>query len=106
MIKPFVPKDNLELPDSYKIKVIYVSGKTDEIEVASHNIRDKVIIPVDQNTNRYEASGCPFLEYVTKDDFWGWIPLSSIQRLEFDKNFSKIIAEVQKQNNKKQTDGK
>jgi len=26
------------------------------------------------------------------EDIWGWIPLSAIQRLEFDKRFSKMMA--------------
>lgn len=88
----FIPKDDQRLPDSYKVKVFYVSGKVDELELANHWIRDKVIVPVDQSVSKYEVAACPFLEYLTKEDLWGWIPISSIQRLEFDKDFSKIVA--------------
>lgn len=96
MAKAFIPKDNQNLPDSYTIEVLYVTGKTDKIEVAHHSLLDKTIIPIDSKVSRYEPSASPFLEYVTKDDIWGWIPISSILRLEFDKNFSKIMAERQK----------
>ena len=91
-VVPFFNKDNPELPDNYSMKILYVNGKTEELELASHIIRDKVTVPIDEVLNKYEVASCPFIEYVTKDDIWGWIPLSSIQRLEFDKNFSKIIA--------------
>jgi len=87
----WVPKEDQELPDNYKITVYYVNGKKEELEFASHTIIDKVIIPIDENINKYEPASCAYLEYVTKDDLWGWIPMSSIQRLEFDKNFSKIV---------------
>lgn len=100
-ITSFIPKDDQELPDSYNITVYYINGKKEELELASHIIIDKVIIPVDENINKYEPASCAYLEYVTKDDIWGWVPLSSIQRLEFDKNFSKIIGIREKQKQQK-----
>lgn len=89
---PFIPKLFQDMPDNYGIKVFYVSGKEENFEIAEHNLNK------DTGT----------LEFVTKDDLWNWIPISSIQRLEFDKRFSKIIdykekqAQKQKENQDKQ----
>lgn len=70
----FVPKDNQELPDAYGIKIFYIDGKSEDFEVASHNLGDKVF------------------EFVSKDDIWSWVQISNIKRIEFDKRFSKIVA--------------
>ncbi|HOX21866.1 MAG TPA: hypothetical protein PLL10_00250 [Elusimicrobiales bacterium] len=72
---PFVPKDDYELPDSYGIKVSYVSGGSEEFELASHAFNKDTGL----------------LEFWTKEDKCCWIPLSSVKRLEFDKRFSKIM---------------
>jgi len=98
MIKPFIPKDHPDLPDSYKVTIIFLNGQKMEKELAGHRIADTVFIPSGQTDKNGKpigqlvASHVPFLEYQTKDDFWGWIPMSSIQDLQFDKNFSKIMA--------------
>lgn len=73
---PFLPKDDQALPDNYGMIILYVNGKKEEFELAQHRL----------NTD----SG--IIEFVTKDDLWSWVPLSSIQRLEFDKRLSKIIS--------------
>lgn len=75
-IMPFIPKDDDRLPDNYGIKIIYVNGKVEEFELASHFINKEINL----------------LEFWTKDDFCHWVPISSIQRIELDKRFSKIIA--------------
>lgn len=75
-IKPFIPKTNSELPDSYGLKVFYVTGKSEEFEVAQHNLNKE----------------CGMLEFATKDDLWNWVPLSSVLRIEYDKRLSQIIA--------------
>lgn len=94
MVKPFIPKESAGLPDSYKMKVFYVTGKVEEFELAGHTIRDKVWLPTnDQRGGQFAPSAAPFFEYTTKEDVWGWIPMSSAQRIEFDQNFSKMMAE-------------
>jgi hypothetical protein len=115
---PFLPKDDQALPDNYGMKILYVNGKTDDLELASHVTKDKIIFTklaeidvekdgkkekkIVEQFDRAEVAPVPFLEYVTKDDLWGWVPISSIQRLEFDKRFSKIIAIKNKQENEKE----
>ena len=69
-------KEDNELPDSYGIKIIYVNSKSDYFDVASHRI--------------IKETGT--IEFVTKDDIWHIIPISSIQRMEFDRSFSKVVA--------------
>lgn len=74
--KPFLIKDDQALPDSYKITVHYVTGKRDEFELAQHSLN--------QATN--------MLEFWTIDDQVNWIPMNSVVRVEFNKEFSKMIA--------------
>jgi hypothetical protein len=71
----FIPKQNQALPDAYGVIILYVNGQKEVFEVASHNLN--------KDTHTFE--------FVTKDDIWNWIPLSSVQHIEFDKRFSKII---------------
>lgn len=83
-VLPFIQKENGGLPDSYGAKIFYVTGKQDEFELASHTL--------------IQATG--MIELVTEDDRFHLIPFSSIQRLEFDKRFSKIVALKQQETKK------
>ena len=74
MIQAFIPKEDPRLPDHYGIEVSYIDGHTTAFEIASHRL------------------GPQILEFVTKDDFWNWVPIAAIKRIEFDKRFSTIIA--------------
>lgn len=85
MNKTFVPKDNQELPDNYDITIEYVTGKTVTIEVATHNVL--------QGTR---------LEWVTKDDLWGFVILENVLSVSFDKRFSKIVAIREKETREKE----
>ena len=85
-IMPFIKKDDDRLPDSYTITVLYLDGLKEDFEIAHHKI--------------IEATNC--LELVTKDDLWSLIPMTSIKKMMFDKNFSKIIALKQEQMLKQQ----
>lgn len=73
-VQPFIPKQDDRIPDAYAMTIHFHDGKRVEFETASHSIRDG------------------FLDFVTKDDLWNLIPLTSIQRIEFDKSFSKLVA--------------
>ncbi len=75
-IKTFLPKENHDLPDNYGLKIFYVTGKSEEFEIAQHNLNKE----------------CGMLEFATKDDLWNWVPLSSVLRIEYDKRLSQIIA--------------
>jgi len=75
-VKTFIPKDNHELPDYYVITVYYYDGKKEEIEVVSQQ-------KIQPNIN--------MLECFTKEDKVIWIPLSSVKKIEFDKNFTKVL---------------
>jgi hypothetical protein len=84
-VLPFIQKIFSDLPDNYAVVVKYVTGKEETLELASHNLNKELGI----------------FEFVTKDDVWSWIPISSIQRLEFDKRFSKIMAIKEEDEKKK-----
>lgn len=81
MQMPYIPKDIAELPDNFGVKVFYVNGKTDEWEVVKFS-------PI-KETGTIEA--------ITKDDIIILVPISSIQKVEYDKRFSKIVALRKKQ---------
>lgn len=96
-------KEDKKLPDNYAIKLFYLTGKTEEFEIASHAIHDKTKVyrndgffeeKFEGKIMKYNLEPSPnsFLEIVTSDDQWHWIPLSSVERIEFDKRFSKIIS--------------
>lgn len=73
-VMAFIPKEDDKLPENYGLTVSFLDGKTDEFEVASHRLGEKVF------------------EFVTKEDVWNWVPLTAVKRIEFDKRFSQIIA--------------
>lgn len=73
---PFLPKEHRDLPNHYGVTIQYITGTRETFELASHRV--------------LEATKS--LEFVTKDDCWNLVPLTGVQRIEFDKRFSKIIA--------------
>jgi hypothetical protein len=80
-IKPFIPKDNQELPDWYGCTITLVTGKKIELELASHRLGEKLF------------------EVATKEDEWKWFPIENILQVEFDKRFSKIVDIKNKEKN-------
>lgn len=86
-VKPFLKKMFDGVPDNYGVKIIYVTGSEETFELASHTLT--------KETGTFE--------FVTKDDVWHWVPLSNVQRIEFDKRFSKII-DIREKELMKQTD--
>ena len=76
MNRPFVPKEHPDLPDFYTVTISYVNGKSEEMEIVMHNLM--------------KESG--LVEFCDKDDMWSLVPILSIQKLSFCKNFSKIVA--------------
>lgn len=75
MINPYIPKEDQRIPDYYEIKIFYHDGKFDVFEGSHSFVKE---------TNSYDI--------LTKDDEWRNIPLTSIKKIEFDKNFSKLMA--------------
>lgn len=109
----YIPKEDPELPDAYSIKVWYHGEKDPiELELASHTMVDKVWAPAvnadgslaktPEGLVVYRVVGvlaAPYLEYKTKDDLFGIIPMGSYKRIEFDKRYSKIEALREKKRN-------
>jgi len=75
MTKTFIPKEDQRLPDSFKVVVSFVTGESEEIEVASTFAPRNGII-----------------EVWTKEDTCKYLVVENVTKLEFDKNFSKIVA--------------
>lgn len=74
-MNPALIKDHQDLPDHYGITIHYVTGKAEAFDIASHS---------------WLLEGNA-IEYVTKDNLWNVIPVSNFIRLEFDRNYSKIV---------------
>ena len=103
---PFIPKDDFDLPDYYGMTISHVNGKKDEFEIATHSLKDLTRVyctrgdfKEDGREFNLAVATCPFFEFVTRDDRWHIVPMSSIQRIEFDKNWSKIV-EIKKKRDK------
>ncbi len=76
MMRPYIPKDDQRLPDSYGLELTLLSGKIEKFDVASHKtIKDM-----------------GYFELVTKDDEWYLFPINNILKIKFDKDFSKIVS--------------
>jgi len=72
---PFIKKQHADLPDFYGIKVIYLNGEVREFQGTHYPMIDKGVI-----------------EILTKDDTWHFIPMSAILTIDFDKQFSHVVA--------------
>ena len=83
----FLPKDDYDLPDSFKAKIHYINGKVEEFDLAQQ-------FPIENGV----------LEIVTKDDIWNWVFVNNVQRIEWDKNFSKMVAIREKIKQKERED--
>lgn len=75
-ILPFIPKEDQRLPDSYSVTIHYVTGIKETFDLASHSY----------------SKDTGMLEFWTKHDLMSWVPMSSVRRIEFDKNFTEIIS--------------
>lgn len=73
MNKVMLPKDDQALPDQYKMKITYVTGKAVEYEAASHALNDGM------------------LSLWTKDDLHHWIVMQNVMYVDFDKDFTKMM---------------
>lgn len=71
-VRPFIPKENPDLPDFYKIKLWYLDGRDEELELVGHGIENGV------------------LSMTTHDDHLSFVPLTSVKRAEFDHAFNKV----------------
>lgn len=68
-------KEHPDLPDYYKIDVHYFTGPVETFEIVSHAILKEI----------------KTIEIITKDDCFILIPLSTIKKICFDKNWNKIV---------------
>lgn len=82
--RPYLKKSNPNLPDNYGVKIYYVTGKVEAFELASHTFTKETGL----------------FEFTTKEDLWNWVPISSVQRIEFDKRFSEVMAIKEKESQK------
>lgn len=67
-------KEHKDIPDHYNVHIWYITGGDEIFKVANH-------FPIKNE----------FFEFWSKDNKLNVIPLSSIKRIEFDTNFSKLV---------------
>jgi len=77
MVSPvLLQKDDARLPDCYGVKIKYITGKIEQFTIASHMYSKETGL----------------LEIWTHEDTKvSWIPMSSVERVEFDKDFTKVL---------------
>lgn len=80
-MKPFIPKQVQGIPDHYGLKVCHLTGKVSEVECVSQMI----------------INNGEILSVLTAEDKYVWLPLSGIEKVEFDLRFTKLM-ELQRQN--------
>ena len=73
MQAPYIPKQDDELPNSWKADIFFHDKSNIQLDIAEHHLSDKLY------------------EVMTSSDEILWIPLTSIKMIKFDKDFSKII---------------
>lgn len=106
-VRVFIPKDDQSLPDSYKMTLHYVSGRREEFDVASHRIVEHLRIPNPEGKLFEEIEGqkvrfdvvpnpVPYYEFYDKEGCVHAVPVLSVQRVEFDKAYSKFLEAGQK----------
>lgn len=71
----FLKKENEAMLESYGITIFYLTGKKEEFFVVNHMLHSETHI----------------FEFVTKEDGWNLVPLNGVLRIEFDKQFSKLM---------------
>lgn len=76
MVSPAIlAKEHQDIPDSFIMKIHYVTGKMEEFEVS-------------------ERGGVELgaITFVTKDDIWHTVVIQNVLRIEYDKSYSKLVA--------------
>ncbi len=92
MVSPVLAaKEKQDIPDSYGIKVCYLTGKIEEIEAASHRLVDKIWQKGNDDKMRWEVAATPFYEIWSTDNICTVIPMNAVQSITFDKQFSKLV---------------
>lgn len=103
---PFLTKDAAGIPDSYGIEIFYINGKREELVIASHRLVENVRVsnpngifigPDGQSRFDIVASSMPYYELIDTENKIHVLPLSSIQRLAFDKSYTDFLEAVRKQ---------
>lgn len=81
-------KSNPNLPDYFGITINYLTGKSESLEVVSCIYYERLT----NNKGHLTAEHYDSYEIWTKDDFMKIVPRASIESIDYDKNWSKIVA--------------
>lgn len=85
-MKTFIPKDDQRLPDYFTIKITYITGKEETIDVVS-------IRHIGDTYNKgFKTGTLNAYEIWTKDDIMLVRNKDTIVGIDYDKNWSKIVA--------------
>ncbi len=94
----FLPKEDQDLPNNYSAKITYRNGSKEEVSIAEHTWHKNPSFINSNETVPYvyfwQQGG--MLEIITEEDTVKWIFLDTVQSIEFDKRFSKLLEIKQK----------
>ncbi len=93
MAPPSLPlhKEHPDLPDSYSVKIDYMNGKSETLEVAKHIVVDKIFMFDDKGKMvSWEPHTSPFVEFQLTDDTYKTVPMANAS-FHYDKSWTKIV---------------
>jgi hypothetical protein len=76
-IKPFIPKDDPDIPDWYEINIMFNDKSSKEIEAVLSRF--------------VKVDGESFFEVLTNKDNWQLFNKDYIKEIQFDKNYTKLL---------------
>ena len=97
MNKPFIPKENKDIPDFYEILVYFVGEREAmKVEAVDHRIVDKCYDFSKNNKGVVKrkcigTSSAPLFEIVTHQDTLISVPITSIKYLDFGKSYTRYM---------------
>lgn len=66
---------NQDVPDHYGVEVTFINGEKQTMEVVAHTV----------------LNGSGILSIQCKEDLFVWVPVSNVLKIQYDKNFTKIL---------------
>jgi hypothetical protein len=87
-MKPFIPKQDDRLPDFFTVTINYLTGRKETLEVVSCNYYNRIV----DDMGNITSDNFDCYEIWTKDDLMKIVPKASIESIDYDKNWSKIVA--------------
>jgi hypothetical protein len=94
-------KENVNIPDFFEVKIKHISGAKQVIQAVNRTLVNCQFIPNPQGGQTIlPLSGNSYWEFLTSDNLYVQVPIGSIESIEYDLNFTKLIEAAQKRQTK------